>query len=200
MNNILNSYIPKFLINLNRSNEDIIFVSSSNFSPEGDVYELDLRTVAPNVIQTTQSLNELQPEVSDTYPFKIVTPIDIDGATLVLTSRNEEARPTASQHYYAPTYFDRYKSEFMNSIDKAFTELSNTPLVSEETELNTVTETTTVAETVTETKTEGSVSKLTTTTTTVEVDGEETDTSTISTKITSVTTDSVKVTEKQITV
>jgi hypothetical protein len=125
MNNILDSYIPKFLIDVNSSNNDIIFVSSSNFSPEGDVFELDLRTVSPNVIQTTASLNELQPETSTEYPFKIVTPLDVDGSTVVLSPRNSETPPTASQHYYAPLYFERFNQDFLRKVDKSFTELTN---------------------------------------------------------------------------
>lgn len=124
MNNIFNSYIPKFVVNLNKNNEDIIFVSESYFSPSGDIYELDKRTVAPIVIQTTQSLNELVPEVSDTYPFKIVTPIDEDGATILL-SPSVDSVPTASQHYYAPIYFERYLPEVLNNLDKTFVELTN---------------------------------------------------------------------------
>lgn len=125
MSNILNSYIPKFLIDVDENNKDVIFVSSSNFSPEGDVYELDIRTVSPNVIQTTQTLNELQPEVSTEYPFKIVTPIDVDGVTIVLSPRDAETFPTASQHYYAPLYFERFDPEFIRKVDKSFKELTN---------------------------------------------------------------------------
>jgi hypothetical protein len=124
MSNTFNTYIPKFLVNVNRENEDIIFVSSSNFSALGDVYTLDKRAISPNVIQTTQSLNELQPEVSSVYPFKVVTPVDIDGSTIILTPTIENV-PTASQHYYAPVYFERYRPSVILSLDKTFTELDN---------------------------------------------------------------------------
>ena len=122
MTNILNSYISKFLVNLNRDNEDVITVSTNYLSREGDVYVLDTRTVSPSLVQTTQSLQELQPEVSDTFPFKIVTPIDIDGSTILL-SPTPDTNPTASQGYYVPIYFDRYRPEFMENIDKTFREL-----------------------------------------------------------------------------
>ena len=123
MLNILNSYIPKFLVDLKKNNEDIIIVSSSYFSPEGDVYELDTRTLSPNLIQTTQSLQELQPEISTVYPFKIVTPLDFDGAT-ILQSPSMTTEPTASQGYYAPIYFERYNADVIRNIDTRFTELT----------------------------------------------------------------------------
>ena len=124
MTNILDTYIPKFLVTLkNKENDDLIFVSSSNFSTNGDVYVLDTRTVSPNVIATTQSLNELQPDVSDVYPYKVVTALDTDGATIVYTPTLENP-PTASQHYYAPLYFERYNAGVVNAIGRQFTELT----------------------------------------------------------------------------
>jgi hypothetical protein len=123
MPNIFNSYIPKFLVGLNKNNDDIISVSSSYFSPSGDIYVLDTRTVSPNLVQTTQSLQELQPEISTIYPFKIVTPLDSDGAT-VIQSPSTTTQPTASQGYYAPIYFERYNSQVIQNIDVEFTELT----------------------------------------------------------------------------
>lgn len=123
MSNIFNTYIPKFLVNIQKDNEDIIFVSSSYFSDAGDVYTLDTRTISPNVIQTTQSISELQPEVSSVYPFKIAVPVDIESASVILVPTIENF-PTASQHYYAPLYFERYRQEIIVNIDKNFTELS----------------------------------------------------------------------------
>jgi hypothetical protein len=122
MINILDSYIPKFLVDLRRNNDDIITVTTNYLSPEGDVYELDTRAVSPVMIQTTQSLQELRPEISNTYPFKIITPIDPDGST-VLLSPTPDAIPTASQGYYVPIYFERFQSDFLQSIDKNFSEL-----------------------------------------------------------------------------
>ena len=123
MINILNSYIPKFIVDLNRNNDDIITVRTNYLSPEGDVYELDTRTISPVLIQTTQSLQELQPEISTVYPFKIVTPLDPDGST-VLLSPTINSLPTASQGYYVPIYFERYRAEFVENIDRSFTELT----------------------------------------------------------------------------
>ena len=121
---ILDSYISKVLIDLKKKNDDVITVSTKYFSPDGDVYELDTRTISPLLVQTTQSLQELKPEISDVYPYKIVTPIDFDGATLLL-SPSIDTQPTASQGYYAPVYFERYDQDILVNIDKRFTELTD---------------------------------------------------------------------------
>lgn len=123
MINILNSYIPKFLVDLNRNNEDIITVTTNYLSPEGDIYELDKRTVAPVMVQTTQSLQELRPEISTIYPFKIITPVDVDGATILL-SPTPDTIPSASQGYYVPIYFERYQIDFVQNVNRNFTELT----------------------------------------------------------------------------
>ena len=111
------------MVNLKKNNEDIITVSTKNFSSDGDVFTIDTRVVSPSVIQTTQSLQELQPEISYTYPFKIVTPVDYDGATIIISPSINTA-PTASQGYYVPIYFERYNLDVVNNIDKQFTELT----------------------------------------------------------------------------
>ncbi len=123
MINILDSYIPKFLVELNRSNDDIITVTTQYLSSAGDIYELDKRSVNPILIQTTQSLQELRPEISTVYPFKIVTPVDVDGST-VIVSATPTTIPTASQGYYVPIYFERYQTNFIENINKEFTELT----------------------------------------------------------------------------
>lgn len=122
----LKSYIPKFLVDLNRNNEDIIAVSTNYFSPDGDVYQLDKRTVSPSVILTTQSLQELQVETSTVYPFKIVPPKDIDGSTIILSPSIDTA-PTASQNYYTSIYFERYNTDVIQQLNKQFTELTEVP-------------------------------------------------------------------------
>lgn len=123
MPNIFNSYIPKFLVNTSNTNDDIITVTTKYFSPSEDVYELDTRVIVPILIQTTQSLQELQPEISNVYPFKIVTPLDFDGAT-ILQSPGANTVPTASQGYYAPIYFERYNADVIRNIETTFTELT----------------------------------------------------------------------------
>jgi hypothetical protein len=133
--NIFTNYISKFIVELNRDNDDITFVSTSYFDTNGDVYVLDKRTVNPAIIQTTQSLQELQPEVSETFPFKVVVPLDPDGVN-VLQVPTVETVPTASQHYYAPIYFERYNPDVINRIEKSFVEL--TSVVDELEELDSV--------------------------------------------------------------
>jgi len=123
MTDILQTFIPKFVLNAQRDNDDVITVTTRYFSPEGDVYELDKRTISPNVIQTTQSLSELKPEVSEIYPFKIVPPKDFDGSTLLQTP-GIGTFPTASQNYYAAVYYERYNDTIMRQISKQFTELT----------------------------------------------------------------------------
>lgn len=126
MSNVLNSYIPKFIVDLNRNNPDAFIVSTSYFSPAGDQYVLDKRTINSSVIITTQSLQELQPEVSTVYPFKIVPPKEPDGSTLLL-SPSVETEITASQNYYTPIYFERYDPSVLRALDKQFRELELGP-------------------------------------------------------------------------
>lgn len=128
MTSVFDTYIPKFLVTLKRKqNDDLIVVSSSKFSDNGDVYTLDTRVVSPNVIPTQESLDNLQPEVSDVYPYKVVMPLDNDSSVILQTPTLQNA-PTASQFYYAPLYFERYKPEVVAVIGKEFTELTVTNL------------------------------------------------------------------------
>lgn len=123
MPDILNSYIPKFLVDLKRNNDDVIKVSTQYLSNDGYQYELVEETISPVLLQTTQSLQELRPEVSNVFPFKTVTSIQPDGSTLLLTP-SVETVPTASQGYYVPIYFERYSQTVIQNIDKTFTELT----------------------------------------------------------------------------
>lgn len=131
MSRIYNTYIPKFIVNLYRENEDISTVTTRYFSENGDVYTLDTRTISPNVLQTEQSINELQPEVSTKYPFKVATPIQPDGATLIY-SPSVNTQPTASQHYYAPVYFERIQPAVIRNIINTFTELEAISITQED--------------------------------------------------------------------
>lgn len=130
MSNVFNSYIPKYFVDLQRNNDDVITVRTQYLSPEGDVYELDKRTVSPNLIQTTQSLQELNPEISTVYPYKSVTAIDYDGSTIILVP-GVDTVPTSSQGYYVPIYFERYNVDVVRNINIEFTELTGsiTPIV-----------------------------------------------------------------------
>lgn len=120
---ILNSYIPKILIEIDRNNDDVIKVTTNYLSPEGDVYQLDKRAISPIIIQTTQSIEELKPEISNTYPFKAPVKLDYDSSTILLTPSITSV-PTSSQDYYVPIYFERYRSDVLTAIDKNFTELT----------------------------------------------------------------------------
>ena len=122
MANSFQSYISKLYVDVNRNNDDIIKVETEYLSPEGDVFILDKRTVSPVMIPTTSSIEELQPEISTTYPYKIATPLDIDGSSIVL-SPTIDTPVTASQNYYVPVYFEIYKKDIINAISKEFTEL-----------------------------------------------------------------------------
>ena len=123
MTSVLESFIPKFLVSLNKLNDDVTTLSTRNLSEDGDIYTIDRRVFTPSVVQTTQSLQELQPEISYTYPYKIVTPLDYDGSTIIL-SPSITTQPTASQGYYAPAYFERYNPDILRNLDKTFTELT----------------------------------------------------------------------------
>jgi hypothetical protein len=124
MANILQqTYISKVIIGQNTNNDDVIQISTDFLSANGDVFTLDTRAISPSVIQTTSSISELKPEVSAVYPFKIVTPVDVDGST-ILQSPSSQTQVTASQNYYTPIYFERYRLEILQLIDKQFNELT----------------------------------------------------------------------------
>jgi hypothetical protein len=127
MADIFTSYISKLLIN-RRDNDDVVKVTTKYFSPEGDVFELDTRVISPSIIQTEDSIAELKPEVSEIYPYKIVLPIEEDGANF-LRSPSVSTEVTASQNYYAPVYFERYNPEVLIFIDREFKELADPNLV-----------------------------------------------------------------------
>lgn len=116
------TYIRKFFVDANRNNDSLIRVSSQFLSPQGDQFVLEKTTISPTAIQTTQSLEDLQPEVSDVYPFKIVPPKNSEGVTLI-RAQTLESFPTAAQNYYIETIFERYNETAMRTVDKRFTEL-----------------------------------------------------------------------------
>jgi hypothetical protein len=122
MADTVTSYISKLYVNLRDANDDVIKVTTKAFSPAGDIFELDIRVISPNVIQTEKSISELKPEVSEIYPYKIVLPIEDDGANF-LRSPSVTTEVTASQNYYMPVYFERYDRDVLAFIDKDFKEL-----------------------------------------------------------------------------
>lgn len=121
-NNIFQSYISKVFIESQTQNSDIITIETNFLSPEGDAFTLERRVLNPTLLKTTSSINELKPEVSDVYPYKIVTPVLDDGTTL-LVSPTIDTPVTASQNYYVPIYFERYSPDILRRIDRNFTEL-----------------------------------------------------------------------------
>jgi hypothetical protein len=127
---IFQSYISKVFINVNTDNDDVVKITTQKFSPTGDVYELDRRVISPSLIETEKSLEDLKPEVSNVFPFKVVTPKDTDGSVVIL-SPTTETEVTASQNYYTPIYFERYNLDVLRQIDKDFNELL-APIESEE--------------------------------------------------------------------
>jgi len=123
---IFQSYISKVFINVNTGNDDVVKITTQKFSRDGDVFELDRRVISPSLIETEKSLEELKPEVSNVFPFKVVTPKDSDGSVVIL-SPTTETEVTASQNYYTPIYFERYNLDVLRQLDKDFTELSAIP-------------------------------------------------------------------------
>lgn len=126
MANIKSNYISKVLVNTTVKNDDVVTIDTKYLSPQGDVFELRKELIEPSVIQTDVSLKQLQPEVSTTYPYKIVVPIDpIDSASILRSpTLSTASMVTASQNYYTPVYFERYKPEILNALDKGFFELT----------------------------------------------------------------------------
>jgi hypothetical protein len=100
-----------------------VTISTEYLSPEGDTFTLEGSVLSDIAVQTTESLNELVPEVSTVYPYKVVTPIEPDGSTLIL-SPDVDTVPTASQNYYAPVVFERYQRPVLTAIDRQFKELT----------------------------------------------------------------------------
>jgi hypothetical protein len=120
MADVLNTYIPQFLVDRKKDNNDIVTVTSQ-YLLGGNIFELDSRVISPNIVQTDESLSELKPEISFVYPYKIVLPTDEDGAS-VLLSRNVNTPVTASQNYYIPLYFERYDTNIIRALNKDFEE------------------------------------------------------------------------------
>lgn len=121
-NNIFRSSVNKVIISNDIANTDVVKIQTNVLSPEGDVFTVDTRLIQPSYIQTTGSSQQYQPEVSSVYPYKIETPRDVDGATILL-SPDIDIPVTASQNYYTKLYYERYNLDVLRLLDKAFTEL-----------------------------------------------------------------------------
>jgi hypothetical protein len=130
MTDVFNTYLPRFLADRKKDNNDIVTITSQ-YLENNNIYEIDQRVIEPNVVQTEESLIDLKPEVSSVYPYKIVLPTEEDGATLLL-SRTINTPVTASQNYYIPLYFERYNVDIMRAINKDFEEFVDVVLPEEE--------------------------------------------------------------------
>ncbi len=121
MSNKTATYISPVLVNANKENGDVVTIETEYLSPEGDTFQLNMNVLQPSALITTSSIAELKPEVSDVFPYKIVTPT-ISGSTLIL-SPSIETSPTASQNYYVAIKFERYQPSILRAIDRTFREL-----------------------------------------------------------------------------
>lgn len=125
MHNIQQTYISKVIVKSSKNAGKTIKISSNYLSPSGDVFTLEGSVIEDVAINSQESINDLSPEISTTYPYKVVTPIEPDGSTLIL-SPDVNTTPTASQNYYAPVVFERYQRPILTAIDRQFTELTST--------------------------------------------------------------------------
>lgn len=116
------TYLSNVLANINKENGDITTITTQYFSDDGDVFEIDNRVLRTSALLTTSSLEELKPEISNVYPYKVVTPQLPNGSTLIL-SPSIETIPTASQNYYTSIKFERYQPSILRALDRQFTEL-----------------------------------------------------------------------------
>jgi hypothetical protein len=125
--NIFSGYISKIYVDAKTTNDDVVTVTTKKFSLSNEIFELDRRVISPSVLLTEKNLEELQPEVSDVYPFAVVPREDSTGKTIIY-SPTVENEVTASQNYYTSVYFERYDLDVLREINREFEELeSGTP-------------------------------------------------------------------------
>jgi hypothetical protein len=130
-NNILRSSVNKLIINSDFQNTDVVQIQTNVLSPDGDVFTIDRRLIQPSYVQTTGSVVQYEPEISTVYPYKIETPRDTDGATILL-SPDIDIPVTASQNYYTKLYYERYNIDVLRVLDKQFSELPSNIAVGDE--------------------------------------------------------------------
>jgi hypothetical protein len=124
MSDLFTRYVSNILVNTRYANDDVVKVETNYLSPEGDVYVLDKRVISPSVLTTTSSLEQLQPEVSTIYPYKVTVPTDPNDGASIIFSPDVGIPVTASQNYYAPVYTERYNPTVIAQLDKRFLELT----------------------------------------------------------------------------
>lgn len=118
------TYISKVYISSLKESEQVITVTTQNLSPAGDVINLNTKLLVINPLISTSSLEVLQPEVSDVFPYKVVTPYLPNGHKLIL-SPSVKVFPTASQNYYMATKFERYNPVVARSLNRQFEQLQS---------------------------------------------------------------------------
>jgi hypothetical protein len=125
MDSLFDTFISKKLVDSKKKNRDFVDVEYTKLDDNDVPYTIYRREISPSILHTEEDLIELKPEVSDIYPFKIVTPTNADGVTEILTP-SLTAYPTASQNYYIPVYTEYYTHEVLRLIDREFRELPET--------------------------------------------------------------------------
>jgi hypothetical protein len=120
---ILRNSLNKVIISSDVANSDMIKVSTSVLSSNGDVYEVDTRLLTPSLVQTSREVAELNPEVSTSYPYKVIVDRDSSGVVQLYVP-DIDIPVTASQNYYVPLYYERYSVPILRVLDRQFTELS----------------------------------------------------------------------------
>lgn len=123
MIDIMNVVIPKKIVTVDYTNADLKIVSSSYTAPDGTPSIRQKTVVKPDMKKLTIEDKSLHLDVSNNYPFKIVTLVTEDSASLIY-SPSLQTYPTASQSYYAPLYAERFTPEFILAITREFTEFT----------------------------------------------------------------------------
>jgi hypothetical protein len=125
MANLSKTFVPTKIVDSKKQNEDIVNVEYKKLDDDNFVYTIYQRELSPSILLTESDLFELKPEVSEIYPFKIVTPVSDEGVTEILAP-SITSHPTASQNYYIPIYTEYYVHDVLRLIDRSFVELPET--------------------------------------------------------------------------
>jgi hypothetical protein len=128
MTNFRTSYISIALADAKKTNPNAIIVET-DYIENGKTFTLAKRAIPQNAVisSSTDDVNLIY-ETSESYPYKVVTPQDDSGATIIY-SPNIQTAVTASQNYYTRMKFERYQESILRSIDKAFLELEPAPTI-----------------------------------------------------------------------
>jgi hypothetical protein len=122
MSNYTVSYISIALADAKKTNPNAIIVET-DYIEDGKTFTLAKGAIPQNALisASTDDINLIY-ETSQIYPYKVVTPKDESGATIIY-SPNIQTFVTASQNYYTKLKFERYQQSILRSIDKSFLEL-----------------------------------------------------------------------------